>query len=183
MGGFKFRVLLDSTDTHEIFRDILIDQHANFETFYKAILLSYGFKGDQMASFYMSNDNWDKGYEISLFDMAFGEDADQILPGVMSECKLTDFVKEDDQKIILVHDFFRMWIFLIELIEITKDTPEYPQTVLSVGNAPAEESKSGESNDLNFETEMDFDPDGEEDDFGFGDYDSSFDQFDDYEEY
>lgn len=183
MGGYKFRVLLDSTDANEIFRDILIDQDANFEALYKAILISYGFNGDQMASFYMSNDNWDKGYEISLFDMAFGEDPDQILPGVMSTCTLSDFVKEADQKMILVHDFFRMWIFLIELIDTTTDTPEYPQTVLSVGNAPAEESRSGDSNDLNFETDMDFDPEDEEDEFGFGDFDNDYDQFDDFEQY
>ena len=183
MGGFKFRVLLDTTDTHEIFRDILIDQEENFEVFYKAILQSYSFSGDQMASFYMSNDSWDRGYEISLFDMTFGEDADQILPGVMSECTLLDFVKEDNQKIILVHDFFRMWIFLIELIDITTTAPEYPQTILSVGNAPAEDSRSGESNDLNFETDMDYDPEGDDDEFGFGDYEGDYDQFDDYEEY
>jgi hypothetical protein len=175
-------VLLDSADSNEIFRDILIDQNANFESLYKAILLSYGFKGDQMASFYMSNDSWDKGYEISLFDMAFGEDADQILPGVMSNCTLSDYVKEDDQKMILVHDFFRMWIFLIELIGTTQDTPEYPQTVLSVGNAPAEESRSGDSNELNFETDMDFDPE-DDDEFGFGDYEGDYEQFDDFDEY
>ena len=176
MAGLKFRVLLDSKDKNEVFRDILISDKADFESFYKAILDAYGFTSDQMASFYMSNDSWDKGFEISLFDMSFGEDPDQILPGVMHSSIIGSFIQESDQKIILVHDFLRMWIFLIELIGYTEDTPEYPKTILTVGNAPAEDSKPAESEDLQFETESDLDGfDEDEDEFGFGDYDDEYD--------
>ena len=59
MAGLKFRVLLDSKDKNEVFRDILISDKADFESFYKAILDAYGFSSDQMASFYMSNDSWE----------------------------------------------------------------------------------------------------------------------------
>ena len=69
MAGLKFRVLLDSKDKNEVFRDILISDKADFELFYKAILDAYGFSSDQMASFYMSNYSWDKWFEISLYDM------------------------------------------------------------------------------------------------------------------
>jgi len=179
MAGLKFRVLLDSKDKHEIFRDILIDEKDHFESFYTAILDSYQFTSDQMASFYMSNSSWDKGYEISLFDMAYGEDPDQILPGVMSKCLLKNFVKEDDQKMILVHDFLRMWIFLIELIEVTAEAPAHPKTVLSVGNAPAEDSKSPEAEDLSFETELDDNAD-DEDEFGFGEFEEGYNDFEEY---
>lgn len=174
MAGLKFRVLLDSSDKSEIFRDILIGDTESFETFYQAILEAYQFSGDQMASFYMSNDNWDKGHEISLFDMSMGEDPDQIMPGVMKTSILADFMLEDDQKIILVHDFIRMWIFLIELIEVTKDAPNSPKVVLSVGNAPAEESKTGDE-DLFFETDSEHEED--EDEFGFGEFEDSYDDY------
>ena len=73
MAGLKFRISLDSKDKTQIFRDVLISDSDNFESFYKAILNAYNFTEDQMASFYMSNENWDKGFEISLFDMSFGE--------------------------------------------------------------------------------------------------------------
>ena len=176
MAGLKFRILLDSKDKNELFRDILISDKADFESFYRAILDAYGFTSDQMASFYMSNDSWDKGFEISLFDMSFGEDPDQILPGVMNSSVIGDFIQESDQKIILVHDFLRMWIFLIELIGYTEETPEYPKTILAVGNAPAEDSKASEDEDLQFETESDTDgEDEDEDDFGFGDYEDEYD--------
>ena len=175
MAGLKFRVLLDSKDKNEVFRDILISDKTDFETFYRAILDAYGFSSDQMASFYMSNDNWDKGFEISLFDMSFGEDPEQILPGVMHSSIIGKYIQEPDQKIILVHDFLRMWIFLIELIGYTEDTPDYPKTILTVGNAPSEESKSAESDDLQFETESEIDGVEEEDEFGFGDYEDEYD--------
>ena len=173
MAGLKFRVLLDTNDKNEIFRDILIADSADFETLYRSILDAYQFSDDQMASFYMSNDNWDKGHEISIFDMGFGEDPDQIMPSVMKTSILGNYIQEEDQKLILGHDFIRMWIFLIELIEVSVETPETPKVVLSVGNAPAETSKTGEE-DILFETESEFD-DEEEDEFGFGDFEDSYD--------
>ena len=57
MPGLKFRVLLDSDKNEEVFRDIVIANDAHFETFYHAIMEAFNFKGDQMASFYVSNDS------------------------------------------------------------------------------------------------------------------------------
>jgi len=174
MAGLKFRVLLDSKEKNEVFRDILISDNDNFESFYKAILDAYHFSDDQMASFYMSNDQWDKGHEISLFDMAFGEDPTQILPSVMRTSMIANYVKEPDQKIILVHDFIRMWIFLVELIGFEEEGPEVPKTVLAVGNAPAEESKSGDDESIQFETDSE---EEEEDEFGFGEFEGGYDEY------
>lgn len=171
MPGLKFRVLLDSEDKTEIFRDILIADGNDFESFYRAILSAYDFSQDQMASFYMSNHNWDKGHEISLFDMSFGEDDSQILPGVMHNSIIREFIQDPNQRIILVHDFMRMWIFLIELIGIEEKMPETPEIVLSVGESPNENSKMGD--DLQFETENE--QDDEYDEFGFDDFEDQYD--------
>jgi hypothetical protein len=178
MAGLKFRVLLDSKDKAEVFRDVLIADSDNFESFYKAILSAYHFTSDQMASFYMSNSSWDKGHEVTLFDMSFGDD-DQDTPDVMSTTLIREHIEEKDQKMILVHDFLRMWIFLIELIDYQEETPDAPKTVLSVGNAPAEASKSQEGDGLQFETDHESLEDDEEDDeYGFDEYDDSYDQYD-----
>lgn len=177
MPGLKFRVLLDSTDKSEVFRDILIADSANFESFYKAILGAYHFSEDQMASFYMSNENWDKGHEISLFDMSFGDETQDQLPSVMNTAVIRDFIESGDQKMILVHDFMRMWIFLIELIGYEQETPDGPKLVLSVGNAPAESSKDPEGEGLTFETESNMEGE-EEDEFGFDEFEDGYDQFD-----
>jgi hypothetical protein len=174
MAGLKFRVLLDSKDKNEVFRDILISDQDNFESFYKAILNAYNFSSNQMASFYMSNESWDKGFEISLLDMSFDEDSSQILPGVMSTSKIDKFIQESDQKMILVHDFLRMWIFLIELIGYQEETPKSVQMVLSVGNSPNENSKSDEDDSLQFKTDAE-DAEDDEDEFGFADYEDDYD--------
>ncbi len=176
MAGLKFRVLLDEKGNEEVFRDILIDENDTFESLYKCILDSVGFQQEQMASFYMSNDNWDKGFEITYMDMGFDDDPDLIQPAIMGKTKLKDFVKNDDQKMILVHDFLRMWIFLIELIDVTDKTPENPKVLVSVGKAPKEDSKSVERDDLQFQTDSDLDEDYDE--FGFNEFEDGYDEFD-----
>jgi hypothetical protein len=185
MAGVKFRVLLDSNDKNEIFRDILIDDEATFETFYKAIINSFNFNGDQMASFYVSNDEWDKGHEISLMDMSYGDDSVDALPSVMRDAVIKNFIEEPDQKFILVYDFLRMWIFLAELVGYEENAPETPEVVLAIGIAPPEDSK--EMN-LDGEDDLDFDDmeDEDEDDFGFNDFDDDYSDddmagFDSYE--
>jgi len=172
MAGLKFRILLDSKNKDEIFRDIIISDKDNFESLYKIILKAYNFSNNQMASFYMSNENWDKGYEISLFDMSFGEDNSQIMPGVMKECIISDFIQESDQKIILVHDFLNMWMFLIELIEYKNEAPKAPEIVLSIGKSPDENSKINDQNSLQFKTE--FESQEDDDEFGFNDFEDQY---------
>lgn len=177
MGTLKFRVLLDSDKKEEIFRDIEIAETDNFESLYHTILNAFRFEGNEMASFYMSNDEWDKGHEIGLFDMRYSDD-EVDAPSVMKEAILGDFMEANDQKIILVYDFLRMWIFLIELLERTDAICAAPKVALSVGMAPPEDSKMIQEDAFEAESEdemNDFDEDYED---GYDDEDySSFDEF------
>ena len=181
MPGLKFRVLLDSDKNEEVFRDIIISNEADFETFYHAIMSAFGFQGDEMASFYVSNDSWDKGHELSLLDMSYDDDAIDEPASVMKQARIQDFLSEPDQRFILVYDFMRMWIFLIELIGYEKEGPETPLMLLAVGMAPPEDSRTGDQLVFGDETAL-----GNEDEFGFGDFDDDlsdedFSSFDDYE--
>lgn len=183
MAGLKFRVLLDTENNTEIFRDILINDTDNFESLYKAIISSFRFQGDQMASFYVSNDSWDKGHEISLMDMTYDDDSVDSPAAVMKDAIIKDFLEEPDQKFILVYDFMRMWIFLLELIGYEKEGPESPQVALAVGMAPPEDSRTAADNENMFMGEFD---EEEEDEFGFNDFDDEFGEedmgnFDEYE--
>jgi hypothetical protein len=177
MGALKFRVLLDSEKDQEIFRDIRIDENENFETFYRAILNAFRFEGQEMGSFYMSNDDWDKGHEIGLMDMRYS-DEDEGLPSVMKDAVLKDFIEVSDQKIILVYDFLRMWIFLIELLERSDESLSKPEVALSMGVAPPEDSKMiqedafmGEEEDELFDEEDDFENGYDDEDLaGYDEY-------------
>lgn len=180
MGALKFRVLLDSEKDKEIFRDILIDENDNFESLFQSIMKSFQFQGEEMASFYVSNDNWDKGHEISLVDINYGDEAIDEKASVMSQAIINDFIEANDQKLILVYDFMRMWIFLIELVEKVDKIVSIPEVALSVGMAPPEDSKNP-----NFEEEnQTFDEDefDEFDEFGFNEYEDGYDP-DDYSNY
>jgi hypothetical protein len=183
MAGLKFRVLLDSESNSEIFRDILIRDTDNFESLYKAIVASFRFEGNQMASFYVSNDNWDKGEEISLMDMTYDDDLTENPTAIMKDVTLKDFLVEPDQKFILVYDFLRMWIFLVELIAYDKNEPATPEVTMAVGMAPPEDSREAADHEDLFAGEME---DEDEDELGFNDFedgmsDDDYSNLDEYE--
>ncbi len=180
MAGLKFRVLLDTESDNEIFRDILIDDQDNFESFYKSIIKAFNFSGNEMASFYVSNDSWDKGFEISLMDLSYEDDDIDAPASIMKNATIKNYLEEPDQKYILVYDFMRMWIFLIELIGYEKEGPQIPQLLLSVGVAPPEDSKSAEDNENMFVGDID-----DEDEYGYDDFDDDYDDEDlgGYDEY
>lgn len=171
MGSYKFRILLDNPNNEEIFRDILISEESTFLEFYDTIISSFYFNGDQIASFYVSNNTWDRGKEVSLMDMG---DSSPDSPLTMDTTKLKDLVVSEDQKFILVYDFLKMWCFLIELVGFQKETTSEPTIVLSIGIAPKEESREVELDDSLSEPSLDLGSDfddifsefGDEDDFG-----------------
>ena len=58
MKAYKFRVVIDTDE--DIFRDIVILENQNFEDLHFAVIHAFGFEGDQMASFYISDEEWKK---------------------------------------------------------------------------------------------------------------------------
>ena len=60
---YRFRVILDADE--DVFRDIEIEDSTHMEELHNIICQSFGLAGDQMASFYVSDEEWSQG-EISL---------------------------------------------------------------------------------------------------------------------
>ena len=67
---YRFRVVLDTVE--DVFRDIEILKTNSLEDLHNVITQSFGFDGTEMASFYVSDDEWSQGEEIVLFDMSEG---------------------------------------------------------------------------------------------------------------
>ena len=131
---YRFRVILD---THEdVFRDIEIEADSTFEDFHNTITQSFGFGGQEMASFYLSNERWEQGEEIALFDM--GEKPGEVL--VMEETSLDSLLNEDQTRLIYIYDFLSMWTFLVELAEIAEieEGRAYPNLMFAHGQIPEE---------------------------------------------
>lgn len=154
---YRFRIVLDTLE--DVFRDIEIRQDDTLEDLHNAITQSFGFEGNEMASFYISDEEWNQGEEIVLFDMSEGLDSNRI----MNETSIDSAVGQRQTKLIYVYDFLDMWTFYVELADIVK--PEsgttYPNLMYSHGIMPENPPEK------KFESEaMDEDPDFYDDEFG-----------------
>jgi len=131
---YKFRILLDTDKEEDVFRDIEIRETDSLEDLHNAITQSFGFDGLEMASFYISNDQWDQGEEISMFDVSEGHDDKR----VMGETLLNQAVHEKQTKLIYIYDFLSMWTFLVELADIAEeaDGTDYPNLMFVHGQIP-----------------------------------------------
>ncbi len=158
---YRFRIILD---THEdVFRDIEIEEEATLEDFHNAIINAFGFDGNEMASFYLSDGDWNQGEEISQFDLSDGADSIRL----MNETSLDSVVSESQTKLIYVYDFLSMWTFLIELGEIAEPEPgrDYPNLMFVHGQIPLE------APDKEFIAEKDEFAEDMDSDFDLEDYD------------
>ncbi|UMB61005.1 plasmid pRiA4b ORF-3 family protein [Lutibacter sp. A80] len=128
--AYKIRVILDVEQ--DVFRDIIVNETINLEELHFIIAKSFGFKGQEMASFYLTEATWEQGEEIPLFDMSEDENSFS-----MPNCITSMVLKKEGDKLIYIYDFFSMWTFFIELTEIINDIDkELPLIALSFGNTP-----------------------------------------------
>ncbi|QOD61618.1 hypothetical protein H9I45_03985 [Polaribacter haliotis] len=162
---YKIRVILDTKE--DVIRTILVSDSFNLEDLHFTIAKSFGFNGQEMASFYRTDSEWNQGEEIPLFNMAeAGEEVS------MKTCALVETLPEENDKLIYVYDFLKMWTFYVDVIEITSEIKEnLPAIVLTVGEIPDEAPEKefvADKLDSPFEDEDDdFDP---FDDFDFNEY-------------
>ncbi len=143
--AYRIRIILDVPS--DVIRDIIIDENSNLEAFHFTIAKSFGFKGQEMASFYKANNDWEEGEEIPLFNMS--EDS---TTQTMQNTTLKDVFTNKGDKLIYVYDFLVMWTFFVEFIEVVDfDSKLLPKTIFQFGNTPekAPEKEFIAENDLN----------------------------------
>lgn len=130
---YRFRVILDNDTDDDIFRDLEITESDTLEDLHNIITQSFGFDGTEMASFYLSDERWNQGEEISLFDLS--EDASVRL---MNETPINSVVHEMQPRLIYVYDFYSLWTFFVELAEIVDETEgaSYPNLLFVKGQIP-----------------------------------------------
>jgi hypothetical protein len=174
----KFRILVDYEE--DVFRDIEIKNTSTFEELHVAIQKAFDFDNSQMASFYMSNDNWDKGQEITLMDMAFDE---KNPTPTMKETVLEEYIIEKGQKVVYVFDFLLMWCFFVEFVgEVKEDKKvKYPRVSNKFGKSPDQYSKQPaeqtEENELPLKGPVNL---SDDDDIFKDDIFEDFDDFDEF---
>ncbi len=140
MAVYVFKVYFEEFE--EVVRVIHVKSTQTFEDLHTAIQNAIGFDKSQLASFYLSDDQWKKYDEITLMDMS-SEDEDE--RGVaehkllMSKTRLGQIINDPHQKFVYIFDFMELWTFHIELTNILmQEDPKlsYPAVVKSIGKAP-----------------------------------------------
>jgi hypothetical protein len=170
MPVLKFRVYWEDDDS--VYRDIVIKHSHTFSDLHHEILRCYEFDNKHKATFFRSNDKWQRGKEITLekYDKIYA-----VPPLLMSETSIGSEIKDTNQKFIYVYDFNKNWTFMVELINVDKEESSrisYPSCARSEGIGPSQYGTKGliseklaeieEKYDLNAEALLGMGEEGEE---------------------
>lgn len=162
---YRLRAILNAAE--DVFRDIEIETTATLEDFHNVLTQSFQLQGDEMASFYKSDEDWNQGEEYCLFDMSEG--AAPVLK--MQDTAVSDVMDKSNTRLIYIYDFLNMWTFTIELADVAgpSDGVAYPQVIFEMGTLPDSPP------DPEFEADPRFAEDQEDDEYG--------DEEEDYQDY
>src|SRR5471030_2591289 len=160
MALYRFKVSFEDYD--DVMREIDIKSTQTFEALHRAIHQSTGYDAEKSSSFYISNDQWTKGEEITYLPNQ--KRIDRGVP-LMEKVKLLSFIDDPHQKFYYTFNFDSPFDFHVELIKIILDeTPGivYPAVIKSVGEAPKQFGNTpivspGVEDDLDFLNELEFD--------------------------
>lgn len=141
MAILRFRVYFEEDES--VYRDVVIRHSQNFLELHETILRGYEFDNKHKATFFRSNDHWQRGREISLekYDKEY-----RVEPLIMSETTIGSEIKDPNQRFIYSYDFNKNWGFLVELINVSKEeNPKisYPSIARTEGIAPSQYGTKG----------------------------------------
>lgn len=141
MAVYRFKVFLEDND--DVFRDIDIKASQTFDQLHLTIQEAFKFDAKHAASFFVSDDYWRKGQEITLRKEDLPLDEEEIRLKVdpkklMSEVKIAKYIEQPHQRFVYVFDPAVQWTFLLEMIKIVEENAKtsYPSVVKSVGTPP-----------------------------------------------
>ncbi|MEO6584219.1 MAG: hypothetical protein ABIO05_07830 [Ferruginibacter sp.] len=165
MAILRFRIYWEEDES--TYRDVAIRHSQTFYDLHLAILKSYEFDSKHKATFYRSNDSWQRGREISLekYDKVYKAE-----PMLMKEVNIGSEIKDPNQKFVLEYDFNKNWHFMVELINVDKEENKkltYPTCVRTEGIAPSQYGTKGlvDSRLAEMEEKYDLQPDAMNDGF------------------
>ncbi len=151
---YRLRIILDVKE--DVLRDIEIEDTATFEDLHHAITQAFGFLGNEMASFYLSNENWEQGEELPLEAMDISQESFQ-------DKELNTIISATQHQLIYVYDFLNLWTFFVELMEVGELLVGtiYPNLIHAQGDVPEEapekifesQNSEGEDHEGDFEEE------------------------------
>jgi hypothetical protein len=155
MAILKFRIYLEEDDS--VYRDVAAKHTQTFFQLHEIILKAFEFDNKHAATFYRSNDHWQRGKEISLEKYNKEYKAPPLL---MIETAIGSEIKNPNQKFVYQYDFIKNWWFLVELISVSKDEDSklsYPALIRTEGIGPSQYGTKGLVGDKLTEIEEKYD--------------------------
>ncbi len=128
-----YRITFSSEEADNFRRVFDADSEATFLDLHKAILASAGYTDDQMTSFFLCNDRWEKEQEVTLVEMDSSFEYDNM---VMEKTRLSDLIEEQGQRLIYVFDQMFERHFFGRVKEILPGSMDGVKCVESKGKAP-----------------------------------------------
>jgi hypothetical protein len=110
--SLDIRIVADTQE--DIFADLRIHKENNFLTIHDFLVENFHLDKLEMSSFFYSNDDWDKGEEITLMNMNIGDDQ---TVKFMESITINEVFKEKKFKFLYVNDFLNMNIFYMEILK------------------------------------------------------------------
>jgi hypothetical protein len=110
--SLDIRIVADTQE--DIFADLRIHKENNFLTIHDFLVENFHLDKLEMSSFFYSNDDWDKGEEITLMNMNIGDDQ---TVKFMESITINEVFKEKKFKFLYVNDFLNMNIFYVEILK------------------------------------------------------------------
>lgn len=108
---YRFTIISDEVD--DFVREIQIDPEATFFDFHEAILKAAGYTNDQMTSFFICDDDWEKEKEITLEEMDNNPEMDS---WIMKETRLNELIEDEKTKTALCIRLHDGTLFLYRII-------------------------------------------------------------------
>ena len=111
---YKFRIISDEVSNFKL--EISIDADDTFLSLRNAILEAVGYSKDQMDSFIICDEDWQREKEVTLTDM--GSDSDEDI-WLMEDTRLSDLIEDEGQRLMFVFDYLTNRAFFMEMKELT----------------------------------------------------------------
>ena len=129
---YKFILISDEVDPFK--REIHIDPDATFLELLNTIYRSVNYTEPEVASFFICNEDWKKEDEITLTEQDSNPEYDN---WIMDTTRLTEFLEDEQQRLVLQFDYPHDRYFFIELAEIiTGKDIQQAKCTKSIGEAP-----------------------------------------------
>tara|TARA_B100001758_G_scaffold145627_1_gene125456 strand:- start:4749 stop:5234 length:486 start_codon:yes stop_codon:yes gene_type:complete len=147
----------------DVIRHIEIPGEENLETLHYAIIRSLNLDSNEMASFYITNEEFELIEEIPLYNF---DEKDTTLQS-MNKIKISSVLTKKENTILYIYDFIKMWRFLVTFSKESNSKKKSIKYLEKVGDMP------NVAPEIKFEETEEFDP--------FSEASEDFDEFKEYD--